>query len=183
MTATADKPGVVFTADGAIHTLSNGNVIRYRKVKSIFYHAATPAAVVRALETARSCRRRIRLYYGDTAKGKDWLEEFGMEGTLGNSMGPLKVPILLANRRSLGGPALLDHCIVKVEWTKGGILYQHPRYHTGTFTIREIGPDETCGEGNLRAKGYTHAVDVDNQNHANFRSVREAERYVRRMTF
>ncbi|MCE9529698.1 MAG: hypothetical protein K8T89_00940 [Planctomycetes bacterium] len=183
MTATADKPGVVFTEDGAIHTLSNGNVIHYRKVNGIFYHSETPGAVVRALENARSCcRRRVRLYYGDSALGRDWLDEVGMEGSIGNSMGPLKIPILLSNRRSHGGPGLLDHCIVKLKWATGGIIYQHPRYHTGTFTIREIGSEEMCGGENFRAKGFTHAVDVDNHNHANFRSVQEAERYVRRMT-
>ncbi|MCE9530714.1 MAG: hypothetical protein K8T89_06255 [Planctomycetes bacterium] len=183
MAATVNEPGLVSTEEGAIYTLSNGNVIHYRKVNGIFYHAETPRAVVRALENARSCcRRRVRLYYGDAGSGRGWLDVTGMEGSIGNSMGPLKIPILLANRRSHGGPGLLDHCIVKLKWTTGGILYQHPRYHTGTFTIREIGSEEMCGGENLRAKGYTHAVDVDNQDHANFRSVQAAERYVRRMT-
>ena len=105
-----------------------------------------------------------------------------MEGTIGNSLGPLKVPILLANRRSIGGPALLDHCLVKLKRTEGTILYRHPEYHTGMFTIRAIRPEETCNGENLFAKGYTHAVDVDNHNRANFRSLPAAERYVRKMT-
>ena len=158
MAVTAEKSGVVFTETGAIHTLRNGNVIPYCLVDGIYYRAATPDAVVRTLERARSGRRRVRLYYGDTESGRDWLEEFGMEGTIGNSMGPLQIPILLSNSRSHGGPALLDHCIVKVKGTEGEILYQHPRYHTGTFAIRAIRPE---GE-NLLAKGYSHSVDVDN---------------------
>jgi hypothetical protein len=61
------------------------------------------------------------------------------------------------------------------------VLYQHPRYHTSVFTIRVIEPDETCGGKNLRSQGLTHAFDVDNQNRANFRSARAAERYVQRL--
>lgn len=46
----------------------------------------------------------------------------------------------------------------------------------------DLVPEEMCGTRNLRALGYTHAVDVDGQNHANFRSRRAAERFVRKQT-
>ena len=39
-----------------------------------------------------------------------------------------------------------------------------------------------CGNVNLREKGYTHAVDVDGANHANFRSLPAAERFIKKMT-
>jgi hypothetical protein len=175
-----ERSDVVFTASGAVYTV-HGKAITYWKVGGIYYRAEAPDVVVRALEEARSRQRRVRLYYGDR-DGRDWLEEHHVEGFIGNSMGPLKVPLLIRNRRALDGPALLDHCIVKLKWTKGGVLYQHPLYHTGVFTIRLIGPDEMCGGKNLRSLGYTHAVDVDNQNRANFRSARAAERYVQRMS-
>jgi hypothetical protein len=138
---------------------------------------------VQALNTARLARTRIRIYYGDTETGRDWLDEHGMTGTIGNSMGPLRVPLLIPTSRSHGGPALLDQCIVKIKETRSDkVLYQHPKYHTGTFTVREIGPDETCGNQNLRQLGYTVAVDVDGQNHANFRSRKATERFVRKLT-
>ena len=183
MTTAAEKSSVEFTETGAIYRPGNGNVIEYRKVGGgIYYHKDTPDAVVRALEQARSSRQRVRLYLGDVKTGRDWLEEHDVEGTIGNSLGPLKVPLVVHNRRSLGGPALLDHCIVRIKWTTGGVLYQHPSYHTGTFMIREIGLNDTIGGENLHALGYTHAVDLNGRPHANFRSLKAAERYVRRMT-
>lgn len=177
MTAASEKSSVEFTEFGAIYRPGNGHVIEYKKVGGIFYHKDTPDAVVRALEHARSTRQRIRIYYGDTQTGRDWHEEHDVEGTIGNSMGPLRVPLLIRNRRSTGGPALLDHCIVKIKATGSGrILYQHPNYSAGTFTVREISRDD-----DLRAKGYTHGVQVDGQNHGNFKSLAAAQRYVRRM--
>lgn len=181
----ATNQSVEFVNDGAeaVSRTGNGNTIRYRRFNGVYFHADTPTAVVQALDTARQARTRIRLSYGDAETGRDWLEEHDVEGTIGNSLGPLKVPLLIANRRSSGGPALLDHCIVKIKATRSGrVLYKHPKYHTGTIAIREIGPDEMCGTENLRERGYSHAVDVNETNHANFRSRRAAERFVKKMT-
>lgn len=176
---------VEFLNDGAeaVYKLGNGHTIRYRRYDGIYFHEQTPVEVVRALNAARQARTRIRLYYGDTETGRDWLEEHDVIGKLGQSLGPLRVPLLIPTCRSDGGPALLDHCIVKIKETRSGrICYQHPRYHTGTFAIREIEPDEMCGTENLRERGYTHAVDVDGRNQANFKSLKAAEKYVRKTT-
>jgi hypothetical protein len=167
----------------AVYRPGNGNVIRYRRHDGIYFHVATPLEVVRALNAARQAGTRIRIRLGDTATGRDWLEEFDVEGYVGNSTGPLKVPLLLHNRRSHGGGAILDHCIVRIVETRTGrVHYSHPAYHTGTFTVRGIGPDEACGDKNLQSLGYTHAVDVDGRNQANFKSLAAAEKYVRKMT-
>jgi len=91
--------------------------------------------------------------------------------------------LLIHNRRSLGGGAILDHCIVRIIETRiGRVLYSHAHYHTGCFSIREIGPDEMCGTEKLRERGYEFAVDVDGRNHGNFRSRKAAERFVKKMT-
>jgi hypothetical protein len=182
MSATSEKSSVEFTTTGAIYRPGNGHVIEYRRIGGIFYHADTPDAVVRALEQARSNHQRIRIHYGDTKTGRDWLEEHDVEGTIGNSTGPLKVPLLIHSRRSMGGPAILDNCIVRIKLTSGTVLYQHSKYHTGTFSIRESGPHEEVHGEKLLALGYTHGVDHDGTNHANFKSLAAAQRYVRRMT-
>ena len=176
---------VEFLNDGAeaVYKPGNGSILRYRHVDGVYFHLQTPDEVVRALNAARQGRTRIRIRLGDMETGRDWLEEFDVEGYVGNSTGPLKVPLLIHKCRSLGGGAILDHCIVKIIETRmGRVLYQHAAYHTGTFAIREIGPDETCGDENLRERGYTHAVDVNEQNQANFKSLAAAQRYVRKMT-
>jgi hypothetical protein len=184
MTTSTQSPGVLFTEDGAVVTRGNGRVVSYNRINGIYYRTDTPAPVVAILEQSRSCRERLRLHLGNTQTGRDWLEEWDVEGHIGNSIGPLKVPLLIYNRRSSGGPAILDQCIVKIRRTgsNGAVIYQHPTYHAGTFTIREIGLDESCGDVNLREKGYSHAVDVNGENHANFRSLPAAERFVKKMT-
>jgi hypothetical protein len=93
--STANSPTVEFTETGAIYRPGNGQTIHYRRVNSIFFHAQTPDAVVQSLESARSRRQRVRLYYGDFQTGRDWLEEHDVEGIIGNSMGPLRVPLLI----------------------------------------------------------------------------------------
>ena len=176
---------VEFLSGGAeaIFRPGNGQTIRYHRHGGIYVHEQTPIGVVRALNTAHQARTHIRIRLGDTGTGKDWLEEFDVEGYVGNSIGPLKVPLLLHNRRSLGGGAILDHRIVRIVETRTGrVLYSHPNYHTGTFAIREIGPDEMCGDQNLRALGYTYTVDVDGRNQANFKSFAAADKYVKMMT-
>lgn len=188
MTATAQKSGVVFENDGetAIYTVGNGNVIRYKRYNGVYYHANTPDAVVRVLDNARSNKHRIRIHYGETDPnkpdvGRDWNDEHDMEGRIGNSMGPLKIPILLNNSRSMGGGGLLDHCIVKIRYTgkNGSTLYVHPNYQEPVFTIRPIKPDETVGNTNLHEAGYTHLV---NPTGAAFKSEEKAKRYVLKMT-
>jgi hypothetical protein len=98
------------------------------------YHNETPESMRQLLERIRINKWRVRFHWGDTATGRDWCETYDTTGTLGRSMGPCKVPILLNNARSMGGGAILDHCIVKIEFAnkrRGGVLYQHPNYHTG----------------------------------------------------
>src|SRR5262249_11945879 len=146
---------VKFTKTGAVYRPGNGNVIHYQYVNGIYYHVETLDAVVQALERARATHQRIRVYYGDANTGRDWLEEHDVEGDVAISTGPLQVPLPICDSRSHGGGAMLDHCVVKVKWAAGGVLYQHPTYHTGTFAILETEPNNP-----VRKEGYPHAVDI-----------------------
>jgi len=110
---------------------------KYKVVNGTSYDLRTPNEIVRVLEQARRNRTRLHISFGDAAKGRDWLEENDINGYIGRSMGPIKVPLLIANRRSLGGGAILDHCIVRIRLSAGGqVLYQHHSYHFGTLAIR-----------------------------------------------
>jgi hypothetical protein len=82
-------------------------MFEYQIVNGTSYHAETPASVVEVLERARQNRTRIHVSYGDAATGKDWLEEFDIAGYVGRSIGPVKVALLVANRKSTGGGAIL----------------------------------------------------------------------------
>lgn len=93
------------------------------------YGGATPAPVIELLQRYLGSRTtRLRLHYGDQATGQAWGD--AEVGYIGRSMGPVKVPLCIANSRSGGGGALLDHCIVKIELARGkSVLWQHPQYH------------------------------------------------------
>lgn len=125
------------------------------------FHEQTPPEVARLLESLYVSRRRVRLHYGDHVTGRDWLETHDVTGTIGQSCGPQKVPLLIHNARSLGGPALLDHCIVRIRDTKTGKeLYRHPSYHTGEVLLRIVPgeyPYEVARDGEPVARFQTEA--------------------------
>ena len=106
----------------------------YQIVNGTHYHVETPSEVVRVLEGVRHDRRRIRLVLGDPKTGQDWNKQHDVTGYVGRSMGPIKVPLLIHNRRSFGGPAILDHCVIGIRETgkDGRLLYQLRRPITTT---------------------------------------------------
>lgn len=121
-------------------TLPNGNVIHYKVVNGTAYHEETPDAVVNILENARNSGRETRLRFalGDTETGEDWNEIYDTTGYIGRSTGTIKIPLLIAKVTSYGGPAILDHCIVKIERKRKGEreyteVYRHPKYHTNSM--------------------------------------------------
>jgi hypothetical protein len=151
---------------------------QYKVVNGTSYDVRTPDEVVRVLEQARLNRTRLHVSFGDTATGRDWLEEFDINGYVGRSMGPVKVPLLIANRRSLGGAAILDHCIVRIRASAGGrVLYQHPAYHFGSLAIRPKTAAMPLPDGRLLK------VDVlqDGAVHASFESIEKARRWVHKL--
>lgn len=110
----------------------NGAVILI-EFNGTFYHEQTDEKIIRVLDRFMHDRdTRLRFCFGDADSGKDWEEEMDIVGYVGKSTGDIKIPILLYSKRSHGGGAILDHCIVKIEYAnkkKGGVLYQYPLYH------------------------------------------------------
>jgi hypothetical protein len=74
-------------------------------------------------------------------------------GTIGRSTGTIKIPLLINNSRSFGGPGLLDDCIIKITVDKKTV-YSHPLYHTGIFTVSGT---ELYRDGELFARCNTEA--------------------------
>lgn len=103
----------------------------YKVSDGTYYFEETSDDMIRILEDIRKSGERVRFHWGDTATGLDWGDEYDVAGTIGRSTGPIKIPILIHNRRSTGGGGILTHCIVKIVKTKGkGVIYIHPTYHT-----------------------------------------------------
>jgi hypothetical protein len=164
--------------------LSNGNTIEYKIINGTAYHKSillengvleekeTPDEVIKILEKAmhNSPRKRIRVFYGDSKTGKDWKEEHGIIGYIGRSTGRIKIPLIINNSQSKGGPALLDNCIVKITVDKVTV-YKHKNYYLGELTITEANED-------LKAKGYNSMVFCDGENQANFKTEQQAKNYI-----
>ena len=108
----------------------------YSVAGEMWFNPATPGSVMDALLNARASGSRVRLYCGDLATGKDWGERYDVTGTVGSSMGPVKVPLLIQTSRSMGGGAISADALVKIRLSAGTkrVLYQHADYHTGVYT-------------------------------------------------
>ena len=104
----------------------------YQVSDGTYYHKDTPKEVISILEKCRRSKKSYRLLldYGDTETGRSWEEEYDIQGYIGRSTGPVKIPILIHKSRSLGGGGILDYRIIKISLAKGKtVLYQHSKYH------------------------------------------------------
>lgn len=100
------------------------------------FDAGTNDAVKAKLASLHKTRDRVRIVYGDPVTGKDWLEEHDVMGRIGRSTGSTKVPLLIANERSMGGGALLTARILKIVLVDNKkVLYQHENYVEPKFGI------------------------------------------------
>lgn len=148
------------------HTYGNGHIVRYRRLESgTCYHADTPETVIGLLEALRRSQRIVRVFLGDTETGRSWLEEQDCIGRIGLSLGPIKAP-LLVEAGECGGPALLDHCILRIDSPRQG-LYRHPDFHVGTVDVKQG-----------RLKRLPWEVWIEGVVHARFPLKREAAEYV-----
>ena len=139
----------------------------YKVVDGISFDKDTPDRVCRLLLSYMNTypRVRVRLFYGDRKTGKDWCNEFETMGYVGRSMGPVKIPLLINNRNSTGGPGILDGCIVRMTVDKRDV-YRHPKYHIGKITF---GPS---GFPNV-----PYGVFIDGKNYANFKTQEKARKW------
>lgn len=108
--------------------------MEYQTVEGTSYHKETSEEVIAVLNSAIVKRNRLRFWYGKD--GQSWDEENDVCGYIGRSTGNNKIPLLIHSRRSYGGGALLDNCIVKIVDTKTKrTLYIHPQFKQGNFIV------------------------------------------------
>lgn len=141
----------------------------YKIINGTAYHPETAQAVIDVLERAMATRERVRLFLGDTKTGRDWCEEWDTIGTIGRSCGSVKIPLLIHNTRSDGGPAILDHCIIKITAAKGGqVLYQAPNYKRPRVGIVDQGEAFKMRFSCVDAEGITRACFEDREKAGRF---------------
>jgi hypothetical protein len=88
------------------------------------YSNDTPKEVIDILERARRLKWRLRIHLGDPKTGKPWGDI--ETGYIGRSCGSIKIPLVIYNTRTTGGPGLLDRCIICIEHANkksGGVLF------------------------------------------------------------
>ena len=106
------------------------------------YHGETPSSLIGIIEEVRQGGLRVRMHYGNLKTGKLWGDV--LIGTIGRSMGPKRIPILLANATSSGGEGILDHCILLVESASKG---KHGRCVYWKSPLLETSNEcDKCGE-------------------------------------
>jgi len=136
-------------------------------LKETWFHLETPFEVRRILERYRKSRKPIRVFYGDRETGRDWLEENDVTGIVARTSGIFKVPILLKIGETWG-TSILDHCIVKLmDVEDRRVLWVHLQYQAPVMSIVTD-----------RHGIYTHAVIVDGELHAHFKSTSKAAQWV-----
>jgi hypothetical protein len=97
------------------------------------YNQKADDKMIQLLEDIRLNETRCRFHWGDTKTGLDWGDDCDVKGRISRSTGSIKIPLLIPNRQSSGGGAILTDCIVKITTTKGNeVLYEHPSYHNRT---------------------------------------------------
>ena len=133
------------------------------------YNDKTPIAVATLLESIRKSGKRCTLSYGDSETGRDWLEEYDIAGTIGRSTGSMKIPLMIATRRSSGGLGILDHCIVRIRIGETAV-WQHAKYHTGQITI-----------GQRDVVEYPYILERDGVLHAAFKTELSRSRYISKL--
>lgn len=154
---------------GDVHEWIGPTGVHFRDVLSpsgTFYHDTTPPEIVSALDHAMKTKSRVRVFYGDRATGRDWLEENDVTGTVGRSTGQVPIALLLPSSRSSGGGAILTDSVVRLV-VGGREVYRHPAYHQPSIEVAR-GQDERL----------PWAAMVDRQVHAQFKSEAAATRWV-----
>ena len=163
--------------------------LAYRIVNGVHYSSRGPAAVVAVLEDARTSGTGIRVSkgyteqhlgrrLGDKPVGEDWLETFGVEGTIGTSTGRVRVPLLIHSARSTGGGVVDGGCIVRIKDTRTGrVLYQHTAYRLPALAVQPLTAAERRRTANQRS-GLTHRVTADGRTVARFGSAAKADSFI-----
>lgn len=141
----------------------------YKVIDGTSFDENTPDAVCNAINRALKSRERVQIWYGED--GKSWNDEHDMHGRFWRSMGPRKIPLMILTRRSTGGGAVLDHCIIRIySLDQKRDLYRAPDYVPSVFTMRKSDME-----------GYTNEVHINGEFYSRHKSERSAKMLIAKM--
>ena len=153
----------------------------YKEVKGFFFAENTPQEVCDAIVKAYEQKLKVRIYMGDVKTGRTWNKEHDITGTVGRSTGSIKVPLLIATSRSMGGGEIMTDCILRIRFANGygfGMdLYRADNYVQSTFKIIELSEYPQFAQG-----GYTHGVIINGEFYSRHRTERAAKMLVSKLS-
>lgn len=173
--------------------LSNGNTLYYKVVDGTYFNYAIKLKdgsyeerneqemekVIFALSNALHTKRRVRIWYGDVNTGRSWNEEHDVVGHIGRSCGEYKEPLIIAKSNSLGGPAILTDCIIRIDDIESKrVVYKQYNFHVEPMTKVK------ATDKSLLDKGYLWQVNQKKDdgkivNIANFKNEKSADNYIK----
>ncbi len=106
--------------------------LKYKTYNDISYSVDTPDFMVKIIDNLYRQKIRVRFHWGSTQTGEDWGDVYDVSGRVSRSTGIYKVPLLVHNRGSTGGGAILTNSIVMIRHANkkdGGVIWKHPNYY------------------------------------------------------
>lgn len=100
--------------------------IQYEEFGGLWFSPDCPMNARTVICALYKSQTRITVDYGNPKTGKSWGETFNIHGRIGRSTGSRKIPLLIHNRRAIGGGGILTDCILSIRTSKAPhrVLYQ-----------------------------------------------------------
>lgn len=114
----------------------------------------------------------VRIMLGDPATGTVWMEEHNVVGSIGLSMGPMRVPLLVPEGERYGAPLLCDNVLMIKDWETSEVLFVRP---FNALALRVIAEDTADG-------ARFDVIDDEDRIQARFETATQAYAYMAFMT-
>lgn len=142
-----------------------------------WFAPGTPARVQEVLESYRTSGKLIRLFYGDTATGRDSMDDERVVGTISRSNRGMRHPLLTVPDEGRPYPLRTDLIVRLMDAETGVELYRTPNYQLPQLEIKPVRDQK------MRAKGlHFEVADGDGLVQGRFPSVFRAAEYVEFIT-
>lgn len=162
--------------------LSNGNTLYYKILHNTYYtvgiklkdgsieeYKQVDDSLMRVLNNWEGKGWRVRIWYGDRITGESWNEEYDVTGTISRSSGNIKIPILIHNKRSWGGGAILVGNIVRIDDIEDRrTIWKHKNFFIPAMEL-------TFQD---RGNGYNYHVYSEGKELAGFKTENQAKRWI-----
>ena len=117
--------------------------------RNLWFTDNTPEKICNILANNLHSNNRIRIFLGD--ENSYWLEEYDIMGYIGRSTGTKKIPLLLNNKKSIGGGGILTQCIQQITINKTIV------YKNASWNIKEFNMEKENDEFNVFYEGKLQA--------------------------